>query len=139
MRAVCNAGVPTYVNYVARQPLSFLLSLIASVLYLVIQSFTRFSVTPSPAMVNTGYTITIIAITLTMLLVTFWLYSEWSVRHPHSDDFMYEYERPKSNKSVTEVPVALLQTGSVDNSVAEKVDDAWAELGYGSYQEGEDE
>ncbi|GAC1561494.1 MAG: hypothetical protein PVS3B3_07190 [Ktedonobacteraceae bacterium] len=79
-------------------------------------------------MVKTGYAVIIVAITLTMLLVTFWLYIEWSVRHPHEDDFIYEYGRPaKSNKTVTGVQVAaasLLQTGSVDNSIAEKVDGA---------------
>jgi len=91
--------------------ISFILSLLASVLYLVIQSFTRFSVTPSASMVNTGYTVTIIAITLTMLLVTFWLYSEWSVRHPHADDFVYEYERPRES-------VTLPQTGTIVQPVS---------------------
>lgn len=74
--------------------ISFFLSFVASILYLVLESFTRFAITPNQAMVNTGYTVTIVAITVTMLLITFWLYHEWSVRHPHTDDYEYEFEKP---------------------------------------------
>src|SRR5579875_3675574 len=70
--------------------ISFLLSLLASILYLVLQSYTRFDIAPSQDMVNIGYAITIVALTITVLLVTFWLYTEWSVRHPHTDDYLFE-------------------------------------------------
>lgn len=62
--------------------ISFVLSLLASIFYLVLESMFRFSVTPTPEMVNTGYGITIFAITLTVIFLTWFLYLEWAIRHP---------------------------------------------------------
>lgn len=67
---------------------SFIFSLLASIFYLVIESMFRFQVTITPATVNIGYGITIFALTLNILFLTFWIYLEWSARHPHQDDYL---------------------------------------------------
>jgi hypothetical protein len=67
---------------------SFILSLLASIFYLVIESMFRFQITISQQTVNTGYGITIGALTLNILFLTFFLYLEWLARHPHNDEFV---------------------------------------------------
>ena len=66
---------------------TFVLSLVASILYLVIQSFFRFHVSISPAMVDWGLSIAIFALTFDILCAMFFLYLEWNARHPHRDQF----------------------------------------------------
>jgi hypothetical protein len=67
--------------------ISFILSLLASVFYLIIESMFRFQVTLTQSAINVGYGISIVAVTLQVLFVTFWLYLEWNVRHPHMDEY----------------------------------------------------
>ncbi len=67
--------------------ISFILSLLASIFYLVIESMFRFQVTITQTTVNIGYGVTIFALTLNILFLTFWLYLEWSARHPQQDEY----------------------------------------------------
>ncbi len=67
--------------------ISFLLSLLASIFYLVIESMFRFQVTITQTTVNIGYGVTIFALTLNILFLTFWLYLEWAARHPYQDEY----------------------------------------------------
>lgn len=67
--------------------ISFLLSLLASIFYLVIESMFRFQVTITQTTVNIGYGVTIFALTLNILFLTFWLYLEWAARHPQQDEY----------------------------------------------------
>lgn len=62
--------------------ISFLLSLLASIFYLVLESMLRFSILITQEMVNTGYGVTIVSVTLTVIFLTWFLYLEWSIRHP---------------------------------------------------------
>lgn len=62
--------------------ISFVLSLLASVFYLVLESMLRFSIEVTPELVNTGYGVTIFAVTLTVIFITWFLYLEWAIRHP---------------------------------------------------------
>lgn len=80
--------------------ISFILSLIASIFYLVLESILRFKLEITPVTVDIGYGVTIVAVTETVLFVTFWLYIEWSARHPHEDDFEYDFEKPAASTSV---------------------------------------
>lgn len=68
--------------------ISFILSLLASVFYLVIESMFRFQIPLNQQTVDIGYGITIGALTLNILFLTFWLYLEWSIRHPHEDEYL---------------------------------------------------
>jgi hypothetical protein len=72
--------------------ISFFLSLIASIFYLVIESMFRFRVELTQQTVNIGYGITIFALTLNILFLTFWLYQEWGARHPREDEYQEEDE-----------------------------------------------
>ncbi len=72
--------------------ISFILSLLASIFYLVIESMFRFQVTITQTTVNIGYGVTIFALTLNILFLTFWLYLEWSARHPQQDEYADEQQ-----------------------------------------------
>lgn len=91
--------------------ISFFLSLLASVLYLVISSFFRFQLEISPAWVDVGYGVTIVAIVFQVVMVTFFLYIEWLVRHPYQD---YYLEETAAHVVISQPqPVALAQTTTV--------------------------
>lgn len=67
--------------------ISFVLSLLASIFYLVISSMFRFSIVLTPEQVDLGYAITIVAVVFQVVMVTFFLYIEWLVRHPYQDEW----------------------------------------------------
>lgn len=67
--------------------ISFLLSLLASIFYLILESMLRFNVEITEDMINIGYGVTIISVSLTVIFVTWFLYLEWSVRHPLELDY----------------------------------------------------
>lgn len=70
--------------------ISFLLSMLATIFYLVLESMLRFNIAITPDTVNVGYGVTITAVTLNVLFVTFFLYLEWRARHPEE----YEFAQP---------------------------------------------
>jgi hypothetical protein len=89
--------------------ISFILSLLASIFYLVIESMFRFRIPLTQGTVNIGYGVVIFAVTLQVLFVTFWIYIEWNARHPHQD----EYEHPvriAPKEPDPPQPVALAKT-----------------------------
>lgn len=67
--------------------ISFTLSLITTIFYMVIQSMFRFQVQLTQQTVDVGYGIVIFALTLNILFLTFWIYQEWLARHPHNDEY----------------------------------------------------
>jgi hypothetical protein len=67
---------------------TFLLSLIASVLYMVLQSMFRFHIGVSQDLINLAYGITITALVFNIICITFFIRHEWMIRHPR----LYEYE-----------------------------------------------
>lgn len=85
--------------------ISFILSLLASIFYLVIESMFRFQLTITQQTVNIGYGITIGALTLNILFLTFFLYLEWLSRHPHQDEFEDEDEQVTAPATPTPQPV----------------------------------
>jgi hypothetical protein len=68
--------------------ISFLLSLLASILYLVISSMFRFDLTLGAVWVNVGYGVVIVAVVFQIVMVTFFLYLEWLLRHPYQDEYL---------------------------------------------------
>jgi len=96
--------------------ISFILSLLASIFYLTISSMFRFHLQINQQTVDVGYGVTIAALTLNILFLTFWLYAEWAARHPQND----EYESEESNKSIGQVALSqqatsrLVDTGEID-------------------------
>jgi hypothetical protein len=46
------------------------------------ESMFRFNIEPTPAMINIGYGIVILAVTMQLTFTTAWIYIEWSARHP---------------------------------------------------------
>src|SRR5260221_8101324 len=83
-----NRGAKTWVQ--VAWVLTFLLSLIASILYLVLESFFRFHVQVSNTTVNVGYGISIFALTLNILALTAFLILEYRAAHPRQDYFELE-------------------------------------------------
>jgi len=77
--------------------ITFILSLLASIFYLVIESMFRFQVPITPTTVDIGYGVTIFALTLNIIFLTFWIYQEWNKRHPHQDEYGDEDE-PSTQK-----------------------------------------
>lgn len=57
----------------------------------------RFQIPITQQLVNIGYGITIGALTLNILFLTFWLYLEWSIRHPHEDEYL---DQPKETNVI---------------------------------------
>src|SRR6266487_3347611 len=57
---------------------TFILSSIASVLYLVVESVFRFHLTVSSSTVNIGYIVSIIAVIYNIIALVLWIYLEWS-------------------------------------------------------------
>lgn len=93
------AGTHTIVKW--SWGITFLLSLIASVIYMVLQSMFRFHLEVSPQLINTAYGITITALVFNIVMITFFIRNEWMVRHPR----IYEYV-----SSETYEPRQLAQT-----------------------------
>jgi hypothetical protein len=88
-------GAKTWV--VIAWALTFILSLLASVLYLVIQFYFRFSLAVSPAMVDIGYAVSILALVFNILALMAWLILEHQKRHPRQDEFeLYEEDEASS-------------------------------------------
>lgn len=91
---------------------SFLLSLLATVFYLILSSVFRFHLTLGQDQVNIGYGITAIAVVFQVVMLTFFFYIEIVVRHPHQDDYITD-----TSVQVTELPatsvVAMAQTTTV--------------------------
>lgn len=105
--------------------ITFLLSLGASILYLVFQSMFRFKLDVSQDMINAGYTISIVALTYNIVSIMFFLYCEYNARHPHQDDFEWklsEVGQRRLDENIAAIgeritiqqpqPVALLATGN---------------------------
>src|SRR5205814_99846 len=94
-------------------------SLLASIFYLVISSMFRFQIPITQQLVNIGYGITIGALTLNILFLTFWLYHEWSVRHPHPEEFLDEAAEARTTVFAKTDSLSALPPGSQsDPSVA---------------------
>jgi len=72
--------------------ITFVLSLVASVLYLVVQFYFRFHLGVDQSMVNTGYGVSIFALVFNILALMFYLILEWRARHPKQHDFDLEEE-----------------------------------------------
>jgi hypothetical protein len=72
-----------------------LLSLAATIIYMVIQSMFRFHITISTNVVNIGYGITIAALVFDIGMIAVFLYSEIATRFPNED----EYELIETSKS----------------------------------------
>ena len=87
--------------------ISFVLSFVASIFYMVIESMFRFQLTVTPQVVDIGYGIVIGAIVLQILFLTFWLRMEWIKRHPHQDEYEDEEEKPASVQSPQPVPTPV--------------------------------
>ncbi len=68
---------------------TFILSSIASILYLVVESVFRFHLSVSPATLNTGYIISIIAVVYNIIALVMWVYLEYTWRHPRQDHIDY--------------------------------------------------
>ncbi len=77
--------------------LTFILSLLASILYLVIQFYFRFSISVSPAMVDIGYAVSIVALVFNILALMSWLILEHQKRHPRRDEFE-QYEQDEQEE-----------------------------------------
>lgn len=104
--------------------ISFFLSLLASVLYLIINSFFRFHLVIDSTWINVGYAVTIVAVVFQVCMVTFFLYIEWLTRHPYQDEYLpalpertatgpfTEEERRRIQEWINE-PVALAQTATM--------------------------
>ena len=93
--------------------ITFLLSLVASILYLAIQAFFRFHIGISVTMVDWGYTISLFALTFNIIILMFFIYLEWNARHPHQDEFVGPWIAPRQPKVPTGgQQVSLAQTGT---------------------------
>lgn len=85
--------------------LTFVLSLVASVLYLVIQFYFRFNLAVSPAMINIGYAVSILALVFNILSLMAWLILEHQKRHPRQDEFdLYEDEDEEGREDTPPSP-----------------------------------
>ncbi len=83
--------------------LTFILSLVASVLYLVVQFYYRFNIGVSPGMVNTGYAVSIISLVFNILALMSWLILEYRARHPRQDEFdLYEQQEEQPEQLTQE-------------------------------------
>jgi hypothetical protein len=72
--------------------ITFVLSLVASILYLVVQFYFRFHLGVDQGMVNTGYGVSIFALVFNILALMFFLVLEWRARHPKQHDWDLEEE-----------------------------------------------
>lgn len=92
--------------------ISFLLSLLATVFYLILSSVFRFHLVLGQDQVNIGYAITAVAVVFQVVMLTFFFYIEIVTRHPHQDEYISD-----ANVQVTVLPtepvVALAQTTTV--------------------------
>jgi hypothetical protein len=64
-----------------------ILSAVASVFFLVVENVYRFHLAITQNMVNTGDGISITTLMFDGLILTVWVYLEWTTRHPRQDDF----------------------------------------------------
>jgi hypothetical protein len=85
------------------------LSLVATILYMVIQSMFRFHVTITTDVVNFGYGVTIAALVFNIGMIATFLYMEIATRFPNDDEFEY-VDEPKKKPQQTSTPVQLAQT-----------------------------
>jgi len=83
--AFASRGAKTWVR--TAWILTFFISLLASILYLVIQSMFRFQLTVSIAFVDTGYAISIVTLTFNIVALMMYIYLEHNARNPHQDEF----------------------------------------------------
>jgi len=86
---------------------TFVLSLVASILYLVIESMFRFNIVVDNSLINVGYGITIFALTFNIVCMMFFLYMEYQINHQKQDRFI-----PKQKQSWNTV-VAVAQTAEI--------------------------
>ncbi len=67
-----------------------ILSALASIFFLVIESIFRFHLPINQTTVDIGYAISILALIFDGLILTLWVYLEWEARHPRQDEFADE-------------------------------------------------
>ena len=79
-----------------------LLSLVATIIYMVIQSMFRFRVAVSTDVVNFGYGVTIAALVFDLSMIAIFLYSEISTRFPNEDEF--ELIEPQKHRTPVQPP-----------------------------------
>lgn len=88
---------------------TFLLSFVASVLNMCLEWMFRYQTT-SDSLVKEGYGISIFAVTINILFLTFFFYLEWKIRHPLN----YEYD-------IISAPVEAV-TDALPNTSKKKLD-----------------
>lgn len=109
--AFASKGAKTAVR--AAWVITFILSLVASILYLAIQSLFRFHVDVSQTMINWGYIVSLFALTFNIIILMLFIYLEYSARHPHQDEFAGPWFAPSVN-----VGMNLEQTGTTISPAA---------------------
>jgi hypothetical protein len=88
---------------------TFILSLIASVLYLVLLGYFRFHLDVTPTMVDIGYAVSIFALVFNILALMAFLILEYRGAHPRQD--YYELEQPITIEEVEETLERAKQAG----------------------------
>lgn len=101
--------------------ITFVLSSIASVLYLVIQSMFRFHIVIDPTTVNIGYIFSIIALMFNIIALVLWVYLEYATRHPRKDSIAYykamkPQKKRKAGKPVQQQQASFAQQASAPAS-----------------------
>jgi len=94
-----------------------ILSLVATILYMVIQSMFRFHVVVSTDVVNFGYGVTITALVFNLAMIAVFLYKEIATRFPNEDEFEL-VDVPKKRSSTPVQP---------DYEQIRRDDEAWLE------------
>ena len=77
---------------------TFLVSLIASILSMILHSYFRFHVAVDPSFVGLGYGVAIFAVTYNILTCMAWLLLEWKAMHPHLDFFERNEQIAENNQ-----------------------------------------
>lgn len=95
---------------------TFILSLVASILYLVIQSFFRFRIAPDINYIYTGYSVSILALVFNILALMFVLIYEYRAANPRQDYFEDD-EEDETQRTAQASPLAdpPLTTASQSN------------------------
>lgn len=107
--------------------ISFLLSLIASVLYLIIESMFRMTIAINATWLDVGYGVVITAIVFQIIMLTFFFYIEWIIRHPRQYEFI-EWTQEEANQITTKIGVApVVVTTQQTDSIAQANDQLLAE------------
>jgi hypothetical protein len=94
--------------------ISFVLSLLASIFYLIIKSMFRFHLEIDQTQVNIGYGVVIAAVTLQVVLVTFFLYLEWNARHPYQDEYEAQPHTPSRRPANRTAPSRIRVAQTVE-------------------------